>query len=214
MSETMPFSIGAEVVCTDGECGRLTRVVIDPVARAVTDLVVEPKHRIALGRLVPIDLVELSGEEIRLKCSQAAFEQLEAAEEMQYLPGVNAGLDYGSDHAWGLPYYGLVAVGTDPGSANAVQPIVRDRVPLGEVDVRRGEAVHATDGTIGKVQGIVINPSDHQVTHVLLQEGHLWGKKEVAIPISAVTDVRNGIQLSLSKDEVKDLPAVDIETRQ
>jgi len=77
--------------------------------------------------------------------------------------------------------------------------------------VRRGEHVHATDGAIGRVQGLVIDPSDYHVTHVLLDEGHLWGKKEVAIPISAVTGVADGVRLNLTKDEVRDLPAVDLD---
>ena len=41
------------------------------------------------------------------------------------------------------------------------------------------------------------------------QEGHLWGKKEVAIPIGAVKGIEEGIQLTLTKREVQDLPAVD-----
>ncbi len=49
------------------------------------------------------------------------------------------------------------------------------------------------------------------MTHVLLKEGHLWGRKEVAIPISAVTGVEDGIRLSISKADVQDLPPVDIE---
>ena len=64
------------------------------------------------------------------------------------------------------------------------QATTEDRVPEGEVEVRRGEHVHATDGEIGRVHGFVIDPTDHQLTHVLLDEGHLWGKKTVAIPIS------------------------------
>ena len=48
MAETTPFTIGADASCSDGACGTVTRVVVDPVARAVTHLVVEPKHR--LGR--------------------------------------------------------------------------------------------------------------------------------------------------------------------
>jgi hypothetical protein len=39
---------------------------------------------------------------------------------------------------------------------------------------------------------LVIDPSDHRVTHVLLDEGHLWGEKRVAIPIGAVTRVDDG----------------------
>ena len=54
-----------------------------------------------------------------------------------------------------------------------------------------------------------VDPGDHRVTHVLLREGHLWGRKEVAIPVSAVTKVENGIWLNLTKKQVEDLPPAD-----
>lgn len=219
-----PFTIGAEVACSDGSCGELTRVVIDPIARTVTHLVVDPKHRLGLGHLVPIELVAMGGEDITLKCTAKEFASLENAEETQFLPRSAGMLGYGDREALSWPYYGLggpsmgglglggLGTGTmGMGMANALQPMVHDRVPMGKVDVRRGEQVHATDGTIGRVQGLVIDPRDHHVTHVLLQEGHLWGRKEVAIPITAVAGVADGIQLTLSKDQVKDLPPVDIE---
>jgi sporulation protein YlmC with PRC-barrel domain len=91
------------------------------------------------------------------------------------------------------------------------ETVTYDTVPLGEVEVRRGDAVHAADGHIGRVQGLVIDPASHHVTHVLLEEGHLWGRKEVAIPIRAVTRVDDGIAVSLNKQEIQDLPPVDIE---
>jgi len=202
----LQFAIGSEVRCRDEVCGDLTRVVVDPLARAVTHLVVEPRHRTGLGRLVPIDLVDEAAEDLRLLCSVAEFDKLDEAEETKFLPGVGAILGYGQGQAWGLPFFGL-----GMGVGNAVQPVVYDRVPVGEVEVRRGEQVHATDGAIGKVQGLVIDPEDHHVTHVLLQEGHLWGRREVAIPITAVTTVKGGIHLSLTKDEVQSLPAIAID---
>ena len=52
MAETTQFTIGAEAHCTDGVCGEVSRVVVDPVAQTVTHLVVEPKGREGLGRLV------------------------------------------------------------------------------------------------------------------------------------------------------------------
>ena len=97
------------------------------------------------------------------------------------------------------------------GTGSVSQPIIVDKIPLGEVAVRRGDQVHATDGAIGRVQGLVVDPGDHHVTHVLLQEGHLWGRKEVAIPIRAVTGVDNGIRLSITKQEVQGLPPVDVD---
>jgi hypothetical protein len=69
--------------------------------------------------------------------------------------------------------------------------------------------VHATDGDIGRVQGLVIDPPSHGVTHVLLQEGHLWGRREVAIPVSAVAGTGNGIRLTITRQEVQDLPPAD-----
>jgi sporulation protein YlmC with PRC-barrel domain len=213
MTDTVQFTIGAKASCTDGVCGEVSRVVVDPIARAVTHLVVEPKHRRGLGRLVPLDLVDAATSEVRLRCTLADFDKLDAAEETEFLSGDYAG--YGAGQALSLPYYGLGGLSTvrgiGLGVGNAVQPIVYDTVPLGEIAVRRGEQVHATDGDIGRVQGLVIDPRNHHVTHVLLQEGHLWGRKEVAIPISAVTHVDHGIEINITKQEVADLPTVDID---
>ena len=51
-----------------------------------------------------------------------------------------------------------------------------------------------------------MDPEDHRVTHVLVREGHLWGRKEVAIPVSAVTSLDDGIWLNLTKKQVAELP--------
>ncbi len=49
------------------------------------------------------------------------------------------------------------------------------------------------------------------MTHVLLAEGHLWGRKEVAIPITAVAGVDDGIGLTITREQVGDLPPVDLD---
>ena len=221
MSEAEKFIIGSKVECSDGECGELTRVVVDPVARTLTHLVVEPTNRQAIGRLVPVELVDSTTEGIQLRCATTEFEALEAAEEARFLPGADGDWGYGQGQLLFQPLYGLGmggmamggtgmgGIGMD-GAGVGPQAFAYDRVPLGEVEVRRGEHVHATDGPIGQVQGLVIDPSDHHVTHVLLDEGHLWGKKRVAIPISSVKDVSAGVQLTLTKDQLRDLPPVDL----
>lgn len=208
--ETTQFTIGSDVSCSDGSCGELRRVVVDPVARALTHLVVEEKHRQGTGHLVPIELVRSSGAEIRLRCTMVQFDALEDAEETQFLPGARGQWSYGQDQMLSRPYYGLGMGGMGVGMGVGPQPITSDRVPVGEVEVRRGEHVHATDGPIGQVQGLVVDPRDHHVTHILLDEGHLWGKKRVAIPIGAVTGVDDGVHLNLTKDEVGDLPPVGL----
>jgi hypothetical protein len=57
----MAISIGAEVSCLDVSCGQVRRVVTDPVAWAVTHLMVDTKNHNASGRLVPVDLVATIG---------------------------------------------------------------------------------------------------------------------------------------------------------
>jgi sporulation protein YlmC with PRC-barrel domain len=203
MDGSTVFTIGSEVVCTDGVCGHLGRVVVDPVAHTLTHLVVEPRHRRETSRLVPIDLVESTAKDIRLRCMMSEFKAFEHAEETQFLPGATGEWSYGQGQMLSLPYFGL--------GIGIRQATTYDRVPAGEVEVRRGEHVHATDGAVGRVRGLVIDPSDHHVTHVLLDEGHLWGQKRVAIPIGAVRDVEDGVRLSLTKDEVRDLPPVDLD---
>lgn len=199
------FKIGAHVDATDGRCGRLTRVIFDPIADALADLVVEPGHHEELARLVPVNLVaHVEDDLIRLNCTMEQFERLDQAEDIQFLPpnetphGYRAGAS-----AW--PYYGL---GLPLGHHH--DPMFSDRVPLGDVEIRRGDPVHARDGEIGAVQGLVIDPADHHVTHVILQEGHVWGRKQVAIPIGVANRAAGELRVDLTMDEIEALPPVSV----
>ena len=192
MAEETEFAMGATASCVDGPGGKVSRVIIDPATETVTHLVIEPKHRFGVGRLVPLDLVETTAGDIRLRCTVEEFGALEPAQETELVDDVTGSL-------------GLGGLNTPP----PVPVIIQDVVPLGEADVDRGEPVHALDGEIGRVQGFLVDPDDHRVTHVLLEEGHLWGRKKVSIPVSAVTGVESGIQLSLTKRQVEDLPPAD-----
>ena len=225
LAGTVQFTIGAGASCSDGTGGEVTRVIVDPVAEAVTHLVVELEHRRGLGRLVPLSLIDATAGQVRLRCTQAEFEKLEPAEETRFIPGTSGYAGYGPGQVGYWPFYGLggglgMADGgisgglSGIGGGNISQIVTSDTVPQGEVDVRRGDPVEATDGDIGRVQGLVIDRDSRHVTHVLLQEGHLWGRKEVAIPISAVASTSDGIRLRISKQVVQDLPPVDVDHSQ
>lgn len=213
VSGSARFRIGTEVVAKDAVCGELSRVIIDPVAKALTHLVVAPRHHDGLGQLVPIELVEAThDDQIRLSCDAAQFRELENSQDVEVLPASSNVWGYGNGEAQAWPYYGLGSAAGEMGMglAGGPQPVVTDRVPFGEVQVRRGDQVHATDGWIGAVQGLVIDPENHHVTHVLLQEGHLWGRKQVAIPIRTTSRMETGVHVELTKDQVHDLPPVDL----
>jgi len=191
MAEETEFAMGATASCVDGPGGKVCRFIIDPATETVTHLVIEPKHRLAVARLVPLDLVDTTKGDLRLRCTVEEFGKLEPAQEAELIDDVIGSLN------------------PPVGGAPPVQVLVQDVVPLGEADVNRGEPVHALDGEIGRVQGFLVDPDDHRVTHVLLEEGHLWGRKKVSIPVSVVTGVEHGLRLSLTKKQVEDLPPAD-----
>jgi len=194
MAAETEFAIGAKASCTDGPCGEVTRLIFDPAAQTVTHLVIKPEHEAGRARLVSLDLVGAAAGEITLRCTLAEFGQLDRAEETEMVEGRASGLGPGGERApMGIP--------------KATRTVVEDVVPLGETALRPGEPVHAIDGEIGHVQGFMVDEA-HQVTHVLLKEGHFWGRKEVAIPVSAVTGMEDGIRLSLTRKQVEDLPPV------
>ena len=114
MAQTMPFRIGADASCTDGACGQVSRIIVNPVAREVTHLVVDPKRRNGPGRLVPVDLADATTGQIRLRCTLAEFQALRPAEETEGVPdldptghvhpgGTEATTSHGPGHSLGCP---------------------------------------------------------------------------------------------------------------
>ena len=210
----MPFRIGAGARCTDGVCGQVSRIIVNPVTREVTHLAVGPQHRPGPGRLVPVDLVDATAGQIRLRCTLAEFQTLRPAQETEAVPDLDptgtqatplTGVNWLRRYPW-------MRGARDRGEPQAPQQVTVDSVPSGEVGIRRGLTVCASDGEIGEVQGLAVEPGGHQVTHVLLQQGRMRGRKEVAIPIGAVTKIGTLlIHLGLTRRQVKDLPPVHID---
>jgi len=210
--------IGAVTVGSDGYRGEVRAAVIDPVAAVVTHLVVEPEGRSGLARLVPLQLAEAEADtdgndvraapgELRLRCTEAEFMNLDAAEETlaEFAVGQTVPVQL-------LP----------PGWRGTGEPVAEggdilriperetvDVTPAGEVEEHGGDHVHATDGDIGQLRAFRLEPPSGRVTHVLLGEGHLWGRKEVAIPFDKITGFDQGITLSLTRRQVQDLPPAD-----
>ena len=123
MAEETAFAMGAKASCTDGFCGEVSRMIVDPATETVTHLVIEPKHRQEPGRLVPLNLVDTTVGEIRLRCTLAEFGRLEAAEETELVEGGYGGM-------------GVGGMNTPMGISNPVPTVLEDIVPSGETERR------------------------------------------------------------------------------
>ena len=202
------FTLGGPVACSDGECGELHACLLELSGYAITHLVVGPTLRKSRARLVPIDLVDTAtAGGVRLRCTKAQFDALEEAEETGARTGASFDLESQRTQEQTMARIFGPRVDTSMGFAAERQGVAETHVPDGGGEIWRGQHVHASDGPIGRVRGLVSDPRQHTVTGVLLDEGHLWGKKEVAISIAAVKFVLDDcVHLTLTKNEVSALP--------
>jgi sporulation protein YlmC with PRC-barrel domain len=215
----MRLELGRSIGCADGTFGRLADVVIDPTAKRVTHVVAEPKAKGVIGnRLVPVDLIDVqaSDDTIRLRCTIDEAARLETAEDVAYLslgesPVSDPNWDVGASRVLASPFYEGTGFGDYPGDLAGADSLFYDRVPKGELEIRRSSAVYSSDGHhLGHVDGFVVDENG-QVAQLVLERGHLWGRREVTIPIGAVEQVSSDeVRLSLSRDNVGALPAVRV----
>lgn len=194
----MDIPMDAEVFCTDGFCGRSTRVVLKPKTEEVTHLVVKEKESPHKELLIPVTVVTATTpDSINLSLTRGKLAQLQPFIETEYVK-VN------------IPRYagGVYSLAGDFYSEPEVLPARHELTPAGELAVRQGARVEATDGRVGRVDEFIVDPVTERVTHLVMRQGHLWGKRDVAIPVSAIDHLEeNTIYLKLDKDRVGALPS-------
>jgi sporulation protein YlmC with PRC-barrel domain len=210
------LELESPVRCIDGPFGELADVVIDPTRRRVTHLVVEP-HPNGPACLVPIELVvhgDGRGTTLALRCTVEDARRLPLVQEFAYLrlgesPANDPDWDVGIENVLALPNYrGYAGFGPEPIDFEARMSMTYDRIPKGEVEIRRASEVVSADGQrLGHVDAFLVD-RDAQITHLVLEHGHLWVRREVAVPIGSVSRVAtDSVALRLTKDEVGSLPA-------
>jgi sporulation protein YlmC with PRC-barrel domain len=206
------LELGSPVRCTDDAFGELADVVIDPTTRRVTHLVVQPHRPSERTRLVPIERArgaEAADGTIVLDGSVAEITRLESVREAAYLrlgefPVEDPEWEVGIGEMLAQPFYqGPDALGGEPIPYDDHVTWAYDRIPKGDVEIRRASPVTSSDGHhLGHVDGFIVDGQDH-IGHLVLEHGHLWGKREVVIPIGAVASVEtDAVVLALTKDEV------------
>jgi len=226
----MQLTVGMLAESSDGPCGEIADVVVDPVTWRVTHLVVQPRHRHDRARLVPIGAVAANdADHVVLSWST---EQVEAAAVVQATdfasydtwPHVEGGWDVGVNRVLAWPYYpygmlgglGMGGSGYPYGygwggswGGPAQVTMTYDRVPEGTVEVRRASQVLSSDGhVVGHVDGFLVDPTA-RITHLVLAHGHLWGRREITIPIADVERAESDtVHLRATRDVLGEYPSV------
>jgi len=191
--------VGATVRGRDSDLGQLDAVIIDPTTRAITHLVVT--HDRLGPRLLVAEsaVVQADADVVVVDLDDDGLDACERFDAPNYnIPGEDF------DHA---------EVAFDP-DALFLEPYAtpmdgwvltsHERVPKGEVAIRRGSEVFTSDGTkVGHVDEFLVDPDDGHITHVVLREGRIR-HVDVVVPVGAATGIEDDrVVLDL------DLTAVD-----
>jgi len=203
----MDIPINVDVYCQGKTCGHTTSVVINPVTDVITSVVVKEKEAPHTERLVPLKLVEKSSPEgIYLNCDVAGLSKLESFTNVSYIPtSVPRYMgDYGLSYA--EPFVVRVKVNI---------PVTHEGIPMDELSIHRGANVYSSDEHhVGQVDEFLVDQSDGHVTHLIMRKGHLWGEKEISIPVAEISQIKEtSVYLKLDKDEIGELPTIAVHRR-
>jgi sporulation protein YlmC with PRC-barrel domain len=197
----MRFPLNADVHCLDGLCGRSSYVVLNPVSEQITHIVVQEKQPSRVERLVPAILVgQTAAEVILLNCTLSEFSALEPFNQTEFV--------YGD-----LPHHA-----TDPSLALLwpyavpAKRIVDDKIrpiPPGDLAVRRGARVQATDGRVGQVDEFLVDPESGYITHLCVRESRRRGEWRACIPVSEIAEIKEEVvHLRVDKKAVERMTSI------
>ena len=214
--------LNAKIVCVDGEYGKSSHIIIEQNSQTITHFVVEISNLLESHKyLVSIEyVVRTTAESVALNCTKKELTAMPSFTQMQFFNPVTykyeALKDFSED---ALNYRNSYLMWSDPSLDGDMDtdifsmPIEAELIPAGEMAVRKGAWVEATDGHIGRVEEFLVDPSDRHITHLVLEEG-LWHKKVLTLPLSEILYMNEDyIYLKLNKQAIKSLTAIPVKSK-
>lgn len=182
----------APVYCFDQPGGRTTCILINLQTRRVTHLVVKEASAPDVERLVPIEMVaKTSADYIRLRCSRDELKRMDPFVETVYWAETVPDYTNATGVGWMLPYVPLRRVWIETKS---------QQVPCGELALQQGARVDASDGPVGIVAGLKVEPSSKRVRQLIIEPSLPWDHRKIAVPVTQIGQAKeNVVFLKLDK---------------
>jgi uncharacterized protein YrrD len=192
------FRMGAQVHCTDGSCGKLVKLVLDPQTQQVTDLIVEKGFLLKKDRVLPLATVERVSEyDIYLNIpSEDLKDYAEYSEVTVKEPAPDAGSRMGG------------AMNLNGSFAEPHIPMIRKRrrqgISAGRAVLDHRSEVENLNKVLGHVDHVIVDCDSDTISHVVVRRG-LFADYRV-LPIEMIEEVGDDIFVLLSSQEVEALP--------
>ncbi len=202
IQKNMDLPLNVEVRCSDGPCGKSNCVILNPITDQITHLAVEGNTFPYVKRLVPIEKIKkTTPEAIELSCDIYEYVTMPEFIQSEFIIPSPYGGNEQIPSTMLFPYSMVLGTIT----------IEHERIPPNELAIHRGTLVMAKDGHVGQVDEFIVEPVNGHITHLVLREGHLWGKKDVSIPVSQIDRIeKDTVYLKLDKRGVEALPVLQI----
>jgi sporulation protein YlmC with PRC-barrel domain len=197
----MKLAIDAKIICTDGETGHLSRIILNPVSDEVTHIVAKWNRQ--EYELPVTHVVHSSQKQIELNCTREFLKKQPTFVETEYIRVPEEHREYLPNYSYFRPYVTMETT-----------TVKHEHVPNGELAIKRGMKVFVKDedDAIGRIDELVVAQKNHRITHIVLREGHLWDeKKDVVISVEHIKDIdEDGIYLRMTKAQVDKLPTMPV----
>lgn len=194
------FHIGAQVHCTDGPCGKLVKIVVDPKTQQVTELIVEKGFLLKTDRVIPVSAVASATEQdVHLNVDSddvAGFTEYRevtvkepAPDAGGYRTMANSGSAFG---AYSEPHVPMI------------RKRLREGITAGKAVIDRKSGVENLDKTLGHVDHVIVDGETGKISHLVMRSG-LFAEYHL-LPIEVVEEVGDDIFVLLSREELAALP--------
>ena len=204
----MDIPLHANVKCQNKVCGKIICVIINPISKSVTHIVVKEKGFIGIERLIPVEeILGTQSDQVTLRCSVNEFSKFESFSESHYMSRDELFLDDQVEH-----YYFPFST-PDFGETFEYEPWFEETecIPHGELGIHRAAEVYARDGKVGEVDEFLISPKDDRISYLVFREEHLWGHNLVTISVSEIDRIETDlVYLKLSKQDIEKLPVIPV----
>jgi uncharacterized protein YrrD len=195
------FHIGAQVHCTDGRCGKLVKLVVDPKTQQVTDLIVEKGFLLRKDRVLPVSTVaQIVGDEIHLQISSNQMSDFNEYHEVTVTePAPDAGSYRGTSNNMGGAY-------SEP-YVPMIRRRLREGIATGKTVIDRGTEVENLEKVLGHVDHVIVNSETDAISHIVVRSGFFAEYR--VIPVEKVEDIGNDIFVLISREEFQAMPSYE-----
>jgi sporulation protein YlmC with PRC-barrel domain len=212
----MKFRDGAEVYSKENEhVGRLDRVVLDPITKQVSHIVVRKGILLTEDRVISMDTIDrVDDEKVYLKEGISEFGRIPKFEETHYLRAEDIEKMRNGSSQLARPLYWYPALGNPIHNHRLFAPPMpmyiaetQRNIPDDAVPLKEGAKVISQDGKhVGNIEEVMIDPDEERATHVVIEAGLIFPEKKL-IPALWLTNVlEDEVHLAMTSRALERVP--------